>query len=63
MNRYNSFNESKMRFEKFENYYKTLFKFLIKTIFRNMYFNSSIHKNANQNGQIYFNKVWERKKK
>ena len=61
--RYYNINESKMRLNKLENYYKHYFKFLAKPTLNNMKFNLLTHENGNQKAQLYFNKVYGQKRK
>ena len=63
LNRYYSINESKIRLNKLENYYKHYFKFLAKPTLNNMKFNLLTHENGNQKAQLYFNKVYGQKRK
>ena len=63
LNRYYSINESKIRLNKLENYYKHYFKFLAKPTLNNMKFNLLTHENGNEKAQLYFNKVYGQKRK
>jgi hypothetical protein len=63
LNRYYNINESKIRLNKLEIYYKHYFKFLAKPTLNNMKFNLLTHENGYQKAYLYINKVYGQKRK
>ena len=63
LNRYYNINESKIRLNKLEIYYKHYFKFLAKPTLNNMKFNLLTHENGYQKAHLYINKVYGQKRK